>query len=239
MNSYFQFKQFKIHQDKCAMKVCTDACLFGAWVANKIETEKIIPNSILDIGSGTGLLSLMLAQKINTKIDAVELDKAAYLQSKENIDTANFKNNISLHYADIISFNPKGKYDCIIINPPFFENQLKSTNKERNAAMHATTLSFEELVAAIKNNLTENGIAFLLLPFYAVNDFEKILHNQNLFITEQVNVKHTDKHSFFRAMLQVGFTNSSSTTSSISIKALDGNYSNSFLALLNDYYLNF
>ena len=238
MNSYFQFKQFTIHQDKCAMKVCTDACLFGAWVANKIEAEKTNPKNILDIGAGTGLLSLMLAQKINTKIDAVELEEPAYLQSKENIAAANFKNNISVHHADIISFNPREKYDCIISNPPFFENQLKSNDKERNAAMHATTLSFEELVLAIKNNLTEDGTTFLLLPFYAVADFEKIMHNQNLFITEQVNVKHTDKHNFFRAMLQIGFNNNALAIESISIKNEVGVYSGQFIDLLKSYYLH-
>ena len=238
MNSYFQFKQFTIHQDKCAMKVCTDACLFGAWVANKIETEKKIPKNILDIGAGTGLLSLMLAQKINTKIDAVELEQAAHLQSKQNIDGANFKNNISVHHADIISFNTKEKYDCIISNPPFFENQLKSNNKERNAAMHASTLSFEELVIAIKNNLNENGTAYLLLPFYAVNNFEKILHGQNLFITEQVNVKHTDKHPFFRAIIVINNLSYPKKLKALTIKDENEKYSNSFMHLLKDYYLH-
>ena len=236
MNSYFQFKQFTIHQDKCAMKVCTDACLFGAWVANKIEAEKTIPKNILDIGAGTGLLSLMLAQKINTKIDAVELNEDACLQSKENIDAANFIKNITVHNADIISFNAKEKYDCIISNPPFFENQLKSNDKERNAAMHATTLNFEELVLAIKNNLNENGSAFLLLPHFAVNEFEKIFHKQNLFITEQVNIKHTDKHIFFRAMLQIGFINSQIVISTISIKDVAGEYTPAFSNLLESYY---
>ena len=238
MNSYFQFKQFTIQQDKCAMKVCTDACLFGAWVANKLIEEKIIPKNILDIGSGTGLLSLMLAQKINTKIDAVELDEAAYTQSKQNIDAANFKNNITVHNADIISFNPKEKYDCIISNPPFFENQLKSFKEIKNTAKHSTTLSFKDLVKSISTNITKEGSAFLLLPYFAIDDFEKILKSEKLFITEQVNVKHTSKHQYFRSIIVINKFCSLKKIKEIIIKDDSGNYTNSFTQLMKNYYLD-
>ena len=238
MNSYFQFKQFTIHQNKCAMKVCTDACLFGAWIANKLFEEKIIPKKVLDIGSGTGLLSLMLAQKVNTKIDAVELDEAAFIQSKENIDAANFIKNIMVHHADIISFKAIGKYDCILSNPPFFENQLKSNNIERNAAMHATTLSFIDLIMSISNNLTTEGKAYLLLPFYALEDFEKLLRTEHLFINEQVNINHTAKHHYFRAIIVIEKFSKAKIIRELIIKNNEGTYTNSFEHLLKDFYLN-
>ncbi len=238
MNTFFQFKNFTIHQDKCAMKVCTDACLFGAYVANKLEQDKLPIKNILDIGTGTGLLSLMLAQKVNTMIDAVELNEVAHMQAKGNIEVAPFK-NINIHHADILAFSSKVKYDFIICNPPFFENQLKSANKERNAAMHATTLSYIQLTEVIKQNLSENGIAALLLPFYALQDFTKILSAEYLFINDQINVKHNPTKPFFRAMLRISLKKTTINLEEISIKNKDGQYADEFVNLLKDYYLNF
>jgi tRNA1Val (adenine37-N6)-methyltransferase len=237
MNSYFQCKQFTIQQDKCAMKVCTDACLFGAWVANYLATQKINPTTILDIGTGTGLLSLMLAQKLDTAITAVEIDENAYIQAKENIEASIFKNKITIHVADITQQIFPNKFDTIICNPPFFEDQLKSNDVARNTAMHATTLSYNELAKAINNNLTEIGSAFLLLPYYAVAQFEKILAAENLFVQHIENVKHSPTHPFFRAFLKVGKDNLDKTNKEISIKEIDGKYTENFIELLRDYYL--
>ena len=119
MNSWFQFKQFTVHQDKCAMKVCTDACLFGAWVANKLVQNKITAKNILDIGCGTGLLSLMLAQKTNAVIDSVEIDASAFDQAKQNISLSSWKEKIQLYHNSINNFEPLTRYDFIICNPPF------------------------------------------------------------------------------------------------------------------------
>jgi tRNA1Val (adenine37-N6)-methyltransferase len=237
MNSYFKFKQFTIQQDKCAMKVCTDACLFGAWVANYLFTQKINPTTILDIGTGTGLLSLMLAQKTDTAITAVEIDENAYIQAKENIEASVFKNKITIHVADITKQIFQNKFDTIICNPPFFEDQLKTNNTARNAAMHATTLSYEALAKAINNNLTKNGIAFLLIPYYAVAQFEKILAIENLFVQNTVAIKHSSTDPFFRAFLKVGKVSNDKSTEDISIKEIDGKYTENFIELLRDYYL--
>jgi tRNA1Val (adenine37-N6)-methyltransferase len=237
MNSYFKFKQFTIQQDKCAMKVCTDACLFGAWAANYLVTQKINPATILDIGTGTGLLSLMLAQKTDAAITAVEIEEAAYTQATENIAASIFKNKITVHLADITKHIFPNKFDTIICNPPFFEDQLKSNNLARNAAMHATTLSYEALAKAINENLTENGNAFLLLPHYAIAQFEKIFAGENLFVQHIVHVKHSPTHPFFRAILRIGKSSVSKTLEEISIKEIDREYSESFVGLLKDYYL--
>lgn len=237
MNSYFQFKQFTIQQDKCAMKVCTDACLFGAWVANKLVSEKINPINILDIGTGTGLLTLMLAQKINTKIVSVEIDTDAYLQAKENIENSEYKNNIIIQLADITTTNFNEKFDCIICNPPFFENQLQTNNAARNAAMHATTLSYIELAKVIQKNITENGNAFLLLPHYALQDFEKILATENLYVNNIVQINHSALHNYFRVIFMISKKEKIKDSSEISIKDENQNYSEIFIDLLNDYYL--
>lgn len=239
MNTFFQFKQFTIHQEKCAMKVCTDACLFGAWVADKIEKKDINPLRILDIGTGTGLLSLMLAQKSDCAIDAVELNKEAFEQAKENMEQSPWSNKAKVFNADITCFKAKEKYDFIICNPPFFENQLKTDNENRNAAMHATTLSFEALLKAIKNNLTENGTAALLLPYDKITFFEKKLGPIPFFIEQRLNVKHAPTHPLFRSMIIISAKEEPVKENELSIKNNDGSYSNEFIKLLATYYLHF
>ena len=239
MNTWFQFKQFTIHQENTAMKVCTDACLFGAWVANKIELKEINADNILDIGCGTGLLSLMLAQKTQAQIDAVEIDKNAFKQAKENINLTEWKEQINIHHGSIIDFKSPKKYGLIICNPPFYENQLKSVDAARNKAMHATTLSYQDLIIALKNNLSQGGSAAVLLPYYAIKKFEETLLNHQLFIYEKCNVSHSPKHPFFRKIVIFSRVKKESSEYSISIKNNNNFYSEEFIELLKDYYLNF
>ena len=108
------------------MKVCTDSCLFGAWIADKIEQKIIVPKNILDIGSGTGLLSLMIAQKTNAQIDGVEIDENSYQQSEDNFIESPWNKHLHAFHADIKNWNSGLKYDLIISNPPFYENDLKA-----------------------------------------------------------------------------------------------------------------
>ena len=239
MNTWFQFKQFTVHQEKTAMKVCTDACLFGAWVANKIELKEINADNILDIGCGTGLLSLMLAQKTKAQIDAVEIDKNAFEQAKENINLTEWKEQINIHHGSIIDFKSTKKYDLIICNPPFYENQLKSVDAARNTAMHATTLSYKDLIISVKNNLAQGGSVAVLLPYYAIIEFEEALLNHQLFIYEKCNVSHSPKHPYFRNMVIFSQVKKVSSEDSILIKNINNFYSEEFIELLKDYYLNF
>ena len=239
MNTWFQFKQFTIHQENTAMKVCTDACLFGAWIANKIELNEINADNILDIGCGTGLLSLMLAQKTLAQIDAVEIDKNAYVQAKENFNSTEWKEQINIHHESIVDFKSQKKYGLIICNPPFYENQLKSVDAARNKAMHATTLSYQDLIIALKNNLAQSGLGAVLLPYYAIKEFEETLSNHQLFIHEKCNVAHSPKHPFFRKMVIFSGVKKVSLEYSITIKNNNNFYSEEFIDLLKDYYLNF
>ena len=116
------------------MKVCTDACLFAAWVAAYLQKNKINPGSILDIGTGTGLLSLMLAQKTLALIDAVEINIDAALQAKENFNASPWKQRLNVFETGILQYNTQMKYDLIISNPPFFNNDLLSPDKNKNTA---------------------------------------------------------------------------------------------------------
>ena len=239
MNTWFQFKQFTIHQEKSAMKVCTDACLFGAWVAKKIEENKIKTDNILDIGYGTGLLTLMVAQKSTAQIDAVEIDENAFVQAEENIGLSTWKHRIRIYNNCITNYKSSNKYELIICNPPFYENQLKSNNDGRNKAMHATTLSYLELADSLKKNLAENGFAAVLLPYSIVKNFEEVLFTQQLFIVEKMNVAHSPLHPFFRSMLLISTIKEDLSKYSLSIKKSEKEYSTEFIELLKDYYLDF
>ena len=219
------------------MKVCTDACLLGSWVANKIENKDIVPQNILDIGCGTGLLSLMLAQKTNAIIDAIEIDENAFIQATENAAISKWENQINVFNEDIVRYTSGKKYDLIICNPPFFNNQLKSNNNDRNVAMHATQLSFTALAKAVKNNLSENGKTALLLPHNIVNEFMAIMENEQLYLNEQLNISHSTVHPFFRSVLLFTFMKQTQTQNTISIKDSSDKYSAEFKMLLKDYYL--
>ena len=144
------------------MKVSTDSCLFGAWVASIQEN----PKNVLDIGGGTGLLTLMLAQKSNALFDCVEIENECFEQLKDNINDSKWKNQCAIYNEDIREFTPEKKYDLIISNPPFYENQLNSTSSKINLARHHSGLLLSDLFDIAQNLLTEEGKFFLLLPAF-------------------------------------------------------------------------
>ena len=234
-NNYFQFKQFTIHQEQCAMKVCTDACLFGAWVAGLLQNKDA--GTVLDIGTGTGLLSLLLAQKSNAVIDAVEMDAAAFTQAKENFLQSPWKEKLHIVNTDITAFAPEKKYGHIISNPPFFEDDLRSTQQNKNAAKHDTDLTLQALLQQVKRLLKEDGSFTVLLPYHRVEYFINESLQQGLFCNEKVLVKQTPKHNYFRGMLLLSANKTATVKKEITIKEEAGNYTSEFNTLLKDYYL--
>ncbi|MBI3139009.1 MAG: methyltransferase, partial [Sphingobacteriales bacterium] len=165
-NSYFQFRQFTIYQDQCAMKVTTDGCLFGAWVARELHEENKESQQYLDIGAGTGLLPLMIIQQNpECRFDAIEIDAPAYKQALSNITAAGRGGSVQLVHGDIHSFNPGKKYDCIISNPPFYEKELKGDNTRKNIAHHNEGLLLPDLLKRCGELLKEEGTFYLLLPY--------------------------------------------------------------------------
>lgn len=239
-NSYFQFKRFTVQQEKTAMKVCTDACLFGAWVAKEIGDEKATIENILDIGAGTGLLSLMLAQKTNAVIEAVEVDEEAAQQAKENFEASPWKERLNVHHLSIQQFQEvtDQRYDVIISNPPFFQDSLRSDNEKKNLAKHVAGLSFDRLAAIVTNLLKETGAFYVLLSYVDFPLFEDAANKQNLFLQHQVNVRQTLLHTYFRT---IGIFSKQLPAEvkheEISIKQISNLYSKEFTDLLKGYYL--
>jgi tRNA1Val (adenine37-N6)-methyltransferase len=237
-NDYFQFKKFLIKQDKCAMKVCTDACLFGAFAANRLP---LTVNRILDIGSGTGLLSLMIAQRLpDAIIDAVEIDIDATKQTKGNFDASLWKERLHVFNTSIQQFanSPirKSKYDLIISNPPFYESDLKSDDAKRNLALHSSDLKLEELVDITDKLLNNNGSFFVLLPYHRTTYFLQLSEGK-FFVREKVFIKQTPKHNYFRTMLWLTKQASTQHQSEIIIMNEANKYSEDFILLLKDFYL--
>ena len=237
-NNYFQFKQFIILQGNCAMKVTTDGCLFGAWTASAISQLSAV-NSILDIGTGTGLLSLMIAQKSNATIKAVEIDEPAATQAQHNFAASPWANRLQVYNTSIQQFTqqPTKQFDFIITNPPFFENDLKSHNANRNTALHSSVLSFGELLGAIQKLLLPNGKFAILLPFHRLDFFVGLAVNAGFYLHQKTLVKQTPKHLNFRAILLFGYEVKSMQEKEIIIKVED-EYTADFSDLLKDYYLN-
>ncbi len=218
------------------MKVTTDACLFGAWCANQIKNEKLKINSVLDIGTGTGLLSLMIAQKNNACIDAVEIDALTAEQAVANVASSPFKDQIKIINTDILDFDQKG-YDVIISNPPFYENELESPSKEKNRAHHGHKLVWEELFNIINKKLTDTGKFYLLLPYKRKDDLETLLVKEKLFANSIVLVSQSVQHSVFRIMLQGSKQKTKTIIDTIAICDEQKRYTVEFIDLLKEYYL--
>lgn len=244
-NSYFQFKQFIIHQDRCAMKVTTDSCLFGAWAAEQIRTMKAEVRAgpvdqLLDIGTGSGLLSLMVVQKTTALIDAIEIDNDAFEQASENIAASPWKNRVNIFHANAKEFPFLKQYDLIISNPPFYENELKSRNSKKNRAHHDESLLLDELMSIIKNNLRPGGRFFLLLPYKRNEEIDSAAKKNDLCVYHKVLVRQSVNHDYFRIMIGGAHQQDKKGNYSITelaIKNETQEYTAEFIDLLKDYYL--
>jgi len=234
-NTYFKFKTFTIEQQHCAMKVTTDACLFGAWAADQITHEQ----QMLDIGGGTGLLSLMLAHKNQTaRITSVEIESTCFRQLTENINHSTFTQRIKPVHGNIVTFKPKQKFNVIVSNPPFYENQLKSEKHTINQARHETSLSLTELFQVVDKLLDDNGVFYVLLPYYRKEETTKIAALTGFGINRLTEVRQTPAHEPFRIMCKLLKGKCQSVEDEIIIANKDGGYTASFIALLKEYYLH-
>lgn len=233
--SHFRFKQFTIWQDQCGMKVCTDACILGA----SARVEKAA--RVLDIGTGTGLLAMMVAQRSSARVDTVEIDEKAYRQALQNAETSPFADRIRVYRQRIQDFPALApdRYDVIVTNPPFFHNHLLSPSQQRNTALHTATLSFEELLHAVALLLHPEGTCFVLLPVYESRQLEAAATPFGLYTTHRLMIRHSDRHPFFRVILTLGWASQTITEEELTIYQAEQVYSDAFRDLLKDYYLIF
>lgn len=237
-NPYFRFKQFTIHQAGSAMKVTTDACLFGAWTARELGSVPAI-NRLLDIGTGTGLLSLMISQPYPAlQIDAVELDPASAAEAVMNIEKAGKSAAITVVSSDIREFEPGYQYDCIISNPPFYENEIRSTDERKNKAHHDEGIRLKALIPEIQKHLRPGGDFFLLLPWKRLGAFLQLAETTGI-AAAITPVKPRPENPLFRVLIRGWFSTAPAITEheSICIKDETDQYTAVFSTLLKPYYL--
>jgi len=233
----FAFKKFIVNQDKCALKVNTDAVLLGA-MANATN-----PRTILDIGAGTGVISLMLAQRYeDASVYSVEIEFNAYLQAKENYANSPWADRMEIFHLPFQEFWKAGKenFDLIVSNPPYFTDHLKTNNHERNIALHSESLSFEELSAGVSKTLSELGKFFAILPERQMKHLEECLKERGLYVQSQTTIYDRPGAQTLRVIQSFAYnTPEAVLEEEIFIKQADGNYSPEYASLLKDYLIIF
>ncbi|MEY4012407.1 MAG: hypothetical protein RIT22_1531 [Bacteroidota bacterium] len=234
--SKFQFKQFTVEQDRCAMKIGTDGVLLGAWAP--VEQN---PFSILDIGTGTGIIALMLAQRSTAQqIDALEIDEQAYEQATDNFENSPWNDRLFCFHAGLDEFmeEPEDEYDLIVSNPPFYGEDYKTNNDQRDLARFQDALPFEDLIEAADLLLSENGILAVIIPFKEEDRFLAIAKEFELYPTKITRVKGTPTAEIKRSLLAL----SRNKTTLFSIDELTieigrHEYTPEYIALTQDFYL--
>ncbi|MCO4294604.1 methyltransferase [Solitalea sp. MAHUQ-68] len=192
---YFQFKQFKVYHDKCAMKVGTDGVLLGTLT----ETENC--KRILDIGTGTGLIALILAQRTNATIDAVEIENEAAAQAHDNFMISPWKSRLQCFHSSVFDFQPENKYDLIVSNPPYFINSLKSEGKKKETARHVDDAFFLNLVIKIGSMMNENGSCWIILPVNEMQHFTNEALKTGFYPYQTIEI-HSFDHSGVKRIIR-------------------------------------
>ena len=234
--SKFQFKQFSLEQNRCAMKIGTDGVLLGAWTP--IENN---PYSILDIGTGTGIIALMLAQRSSAnQIDALEIDEDAFEQATDNFENSPWSDRLFCFHAGLDEFveEPEDEYDLIVSNPPFYSEDYKSDNDQRDLARFQDAMPFEDLIEAAALLLSENGIFSVIIPFKEEGSFSALAAAYELFPLKITHVKGTPTSQIKRSLL--AFSRNKTQNFPIDKLVIETErhiYTPDYIALTKDFYL--
>ncbi|CAM3768260.1 tRNA1(Val) (adenine(37)-N6)-methyltransferase [Rheinheimera salexigens] len=242
MSAGFQCKQFYIAHDRCAMKVGTDGLLLGAWAPLSKNNVVTTSGNILDIGAGSGLISVMLAQRSQglLPITAIELDSAAAEQAKENISVSPWPNSIRLLTADILAYQPTERYRLIVSNPPFFQQSMPAAQLSRHLARHTDSLPFNRLLEKAATMLKPEGVLALILPYTGIEQFITLAQSlgwqlqQHCVVFSKLNKPQRSLISFV-----YGISDKPLQNSQLLIHNPDGSYTAQYQQLLGDFYLKF
>ena len=235
-NPFFRFKKFTIHQDRCAMKVGTDGVLLGAWV------DVAHSDFVLDIGTGTGLIALMIAQRnCEAMIDAIDIDMDSCAQASENVENSIFRDRIQVIRQSFFDFFPEKKYDLIISNPPFFTNSLPSSDKKRNITRHNDSLPLKQLIEHAISILSENGRIAFILPAQISGELDFIIATHRLYEIRRTNVITIEGDRPKRFLIEMTKYNPEKPEAGDNILVLetkDHKRTSQYQSLTNDFYLN-
>lgn len=233
----FVFKKFSVHQHKSAHKVGTDGVLIGAWA--EVKESK----NILDIGTGTGIIALMMAQKSSAQIDAIDIELGSYEQAKENAEHSLWTERIKVYHYTLQDFakTVHKKYDVVITNPPYFVDSSKAPDEERSHARHTDLLPFKELIRGVHSVLNAMGKFFIILPTKEAVDFKALAEKEDLHLVKLLRVKTKSTNDIEkRHIMLFKFTKESFIEETISIEN-EGrhNYTDEYKKLTGDFYLHF
>lgn len=234
----FKFKEFTVHQDKTAMKIGTDAVLLGAWC-----DLGEFPDAILDIGSGTGVISLMLAQRSDAMtIDAVEIDEGAYEQTVENFEQSDWGDRLFCYSAAFNDFaeemaEEEEIYDVIVSNPPFYTDDFETKDEARNKARFTSSLTFEDLLAGVSKILSTNGLFSVIIPFKEEESFVQLARENELFAQRICRVKGNETSEIKRTMLTFSFQEQEVKEEELIIEKERHQYTDAYIELTKDFYL--
>lgn len=229
-NPSFRFKYFEIFHDRCAMKVGTDGVLLGAWV----EAGKA--GRMLDVGTGSGLIALILAQHSTAMVMGIEFDADAAGQAAENALNSPWPDRVHILKEDFNNYSD-GLYDLIVSNPPYFRKSLKAPVKERNQARHADTLSYETLVQKSALMLSPEGRFAVILPIKSENDFEDICWQHRLYLSKRCDVSFIEGQVPKRVLLEFSRQHSTIERTFLALKTPDNQPTKAFYRLTDDLYL--
>lgn len=227
----FAFKQFKIDQNHAAMKVSTDGIMFGAWLS--LNNAK----NVLDIGAGTGLLSLMAKQRSpQLALSAIEIDEQASDEATLNIARSPWP-DIQLHCLAVQDFESPEKFDLIFSNPPYFQASLKGENAQRNLARHTDSLSFADLITSFLRLSSESSRLAIILPLEGAHIFIELAQAKGFFLIRQCEVKTTPSKAVSRVMFELSKVEQALVTESLCIYDGNNQYSAEYTRLCRDFYL--
>lgn len=232
-NSYFSFKKFTIYHDKCAMKVGTDGVLLGAWTPTNNAMR------ILDVGAGTGLISLQLAQRNSmAKIIAIEIDAMAAEQAKDNVARSPWAERIKIVCCDFKDYQSENRFDLIVSNPPYFIDATKCPADERNMARHTGNLNYELLFSKSAHLLNGKGLLSIIVPTEMEKHVLDAAWNNKLYLQHRTNVYTKPGKTCRRLLLCFGFSNTKwETTDDLFIESKQGGYTTEYINLTKDFYL--
>ena len=235
MEKPFKFKQFTVNQDRCAMKVGTDSVLLGAWTSLLRN-----PISILDIGAGTGVLALMMAQRSQAEfIDAIEIDDGAYEQCVENFEQSPWGDRLFCYHASLEEFVEEmvEQYDLIISNPPFYSDSFKSSDTQRDLARYVDAMPSRHLIESVSKLLSKEGSFTVIIPFSQEKDFIVLASKEHLFPNRILRVKGSPTSDIKRSLLEFSFHEKNVNPQELIVETSRHQYTDDYITLTKDFYV--